>query len=145
LANYLGFDRLDTVAQTLALNRVYDKMWLYYNFFQPVMRLTEKTWIREEGQHARVKRRYDQARPPFDRLCATTAIIQEDREQLEALRDRTNPRQLRQEIYDAIDYVFSLPGAVPGITEDVYQTLSSRSGSGKGMPTFSFNRTVILE
>jgi len=74
-----------------------------------------------------------------------TAIIQEDREQLEALRDRTNPRQLRQEIYDAIDYIFSLPGAVPGITEDVYQTLSSRSGSGKGMLTFSFNRTVILE
>ena len=142
---YLGFDRLDTVAQTLALNRLYDKMWLYYNFFQPVMRLMEKTWIREEGQHARVKRRYDQARPPFDRLCATPAIIQEDQEQLEALRDRTNPRQLRQEIYDAIDHVFSLPGAVPGITEDVYQTLSSRSGSGKGMLTFSFNRTVILE
>ena len=69
-----------------------------------------------------------QARPPFDRLCETTAVTQERREKLEALRDRTNPRQLRQEIYDLIDYIFSLPGATPGKTEDVYQTLATRSG-----------------
>ena len=36
---YLGDIRLDTVAQTLTLNQLYDKMWLFYNFFQPVMRL----------------------------------------------------------------------------------------------------------
>jgi hypothetical protein len=124
---YLGYDRLDTVAQTLVVNQLYDKMWVYYNFFQPVMRLAEKIMIPVEGQLARVKRRYDQARTPFDRLCATTAITQERREQLEALRHRTNPRRLRQEIYDLIDYIFSLPGAVPGKTEDVYQTLATRS------------------
>ncbi len=39
---YLGNERLDTVEQTLDLNRLYDLMWLYYNFFQPVMRLEEK-------------------------------------------------------------------------------------------------------
>ena len=38
---YLGHRRLDTVAQTLALNRLYDRMWLYYNLFQPVMRLND--------------------------------------------------------------------------------------------------------
>ena len=38
---YLGYERLGTVAQTLALNQLYDKMWLHYNFFQPVMRLEE--------------------------------------------------------------------------------------------------------
>src|SRR4030042_4902441 len=56
--SYLGYDRLDTVAQALAVNELYDKMWLYYNFFQPVMRLAEKTWIRDEGQPSRVKRRF---------------------------------------------------------------------------------------
>lgn len=30
---YLGYDRLDTVAQTLAINQLYDKMWLYFDFF----------------------------------------------------------------------------------------------------------------
>jgi hypothetical protein len=120
---YLGYDRLDTVAQTLAVNQLYDKMWLYYNFFQPVMRLREKTWIREEGQPSRIQCRYDRSSTPFDRLCATEALNQERREQLERLRDQSNPRQLRQEIYDLMDSISSLPGAVPGVTEDVRLTL----------------------
>jgi hypothetical protein len=123
---YLGDDRLDTVAHTIAVNQLYDKVWVYYNLLQPVMRLSEKIVTPVEGQLARVKRRYDQARTPFDRLCETTAITRERREQLEALRDRTNPRQLRQEIYDQIEYIFSLPNAVPGQTENVYLTLTTR-------------------
>jgi hypothetical protein len=122
---YLGNDRLDTVAHTIAVNQLYDKVWIYYNLLQPVMRLAEKIVTPVEGQLARVKRRYDQARTPFDRLCQTTAITQERREQLEALRDRTNPRQLRQEIYDQLDYIFSLPNAIPGQTENVYLTLTT--------------------
>ncbi len=72
------------------------------------------------------------ARTPFDRLCATDAITQQHREQLEALRDQTNPRQLRQEIYALIDLIFSLPGAVPGITEDVFLTLTTHSSPEQG-------------
>jgi hypothetical protein len=122
---YLGNDRLDTVAHTIAVNQLYDKVWVYYNLLQPVMRLSEKIVTPVEGHLARVKRRYDQARTPFDRLCETTAISQERRQQLEALRDRTNPRQLRQEIYDQLDYIFSLPNAIPGQTENVYHTLTT--------------------
>jgi len=145
---YLGNERLDTVAQTMAVNRHYDKMWFYYNFFQPVMRLTEKTLIREKGQLTRVKRRYDSARTPFDRLCETTAITQEDREHLEAIRDRTNPRELRQEIYDVIDQIFSLPGAVAGVGEDVYETLNNWSSPHEGEDSlflFTFDRTIVLQ
>ena len=146
---YLGDDRLDTVAQTLAVNHLYDRMWLYYNFFQPVMRLEEKIVIPgADGQPTRFKRRYDDARTPFDRLCDTTAILPEHRVQLESLRDQTNPRQLRQEIYDWIDYIFSLPGAVPGVTEDVHQTLMASSRLEEGGVTpfpFSFNRTKIRQ
>jgi hypothetical protein len=104
---YLGYDRLDTVAQTMAAGKLYDKMWVYYNLFQPVMSLKEKIIFSVEGQSTRIKRRYDEARTPFDRLCQTKAITQQRREQLEALRDRTNPRQLRQEIYDLQNYIFS--------------------------------------
>jgi hypothetical protein len=121
--SYLGYDRLDTVAHTLAVNELYDKMWLYYNFFQPVMRLAEKTWIREEGQPSRVKRRFDQAATPFDRLCATQALSDELREQLWILRERTNPRQLRREINELLDHIAALPCASPGVTEDVRLTL----------------------
>jgi len=121
---YLGYDRLDTVAQTLALNELYEKMWLYYNFFQPVMHLVEKTYIpATAGRPARLQRRHDRAQTPFDRLCATGAIAPERRAQLESLRDRTNPRQLRQEIYDQVDCILDLPGATPGQAEDVFLTL----------------------
>jgi transposase InsO family protein len=145
---YVGYERLDTVAQTCALNRLYDKMWVYYNLFQPVMRLTEKTVVPQEGQAAQVKRRYAPARTPFDRLCDTGAITPAHRQQLEALRDRTNPRRLRQEIYDAIDQLLSLPNALPGVPEDVHQTLLTHSDADHdpdSLFTLSFNRTIILD
>jgi hypothetical protein len=40
-----------------------------------------------------------------------------------ALRDASNPRQLREEIYDLLDKPMRLPGGQPGQTEDVHQTL----------------------
>ena len=118
-----GNIRPGQVAQALAVNELYDKMWLYYNFFQPVMRLAEKTWVQEEGQSARVKRRFDSAATPFDRLCATKAIPKELAEQLRTLREQTNPRQLRQEINELLVYIAALPCATPGVTEDVRLTL----------------------
>jgi hypothetical protein len=120
---YLGYDRLDTVAQTLAVNQLYDKMWVYYNLFQPVMRLSEKKSIHEEGQPSRVRRRFDKAATPFDRLCTAKAIPSAQKDLLAALRDQINPRQLRDEIYDLIDYIATLPCATPGTTEDVRRTL----------------------
>jgi hypothetical protein len=144
---FLGYERIDTVAQVLAVNQLYDRMWVYYNLFQPVMHLAEKEIIQQEGKFVKVKRRYDQARTPFDRLCATDAILPEHREQLEALRDRTNPRQLRQEIYDAIDLIFSLPAALAGTSENVHQTLTENRLSmegGQDLSPFAFNRTKII-
>jgi hypothetical protein len=128
--SYLGYDRLDTVAHALAVNELYDKMWLYYNFFQPVMRLAEKTWIREEDQPSRVKRRFDEAATPFDRLCATNAISEELAEELRTLRQQTNPRQLRHEINELLAYIDSLPCAIPGVTEDVRLSLTTGPKEG---------------
>lgn len=117
---YFGYDRLDTVAHTNLLNQLYDKMWLYYNFFQPVMRLEEKIFVAKDQP---LKRRFDQAQTPFDRLCQTGAICDRLRRQLETLRDQTNPRQLRQEIYATIDRLFDLPLTNPSQAEDVFLTL----------------------
>ncbi len=143
--SYLGYDRLDTVAHALAVNELYDKMWLYYNFFQPVMRLAEKTWIQEEGQTSRVKRRFDEAATPFDRLCATNAISEELAEQLRTLREQTNPRQLRREINELLAYIAALPCALPGVTEDVRLTLMtslSLKGGANHLPVLAAARPV---
>jgi hypothetical protein len=51
---------------------------------------------------------------------------------LHALRGQTNPRQLRQEIHDLRDYLLTLPCAVPGITEDAFETLPVPTTLPKG-------------
>jgi len=120
---YLGHERLDTTDQTNALNTLYDKMWLYYNFFQPVMRLVEKRNVYDAQGTLHIRRRFDQARTPFDRLCATSALTPEVQKRLEQLREQTNPRRLRQDIYQQIRALFNLPNASADHSEDVYQTL----------------------
>ena len=121
---YLGHERLDTRAQTRALNELYDRIWVYFNFFQPVMRLSEKRFVQDEDGTSRVQRRFDQARTPFERLCATSTLSAETRGKLEALREQTNPRRLRKTIYQGIDQLLDLPNATPGVTEHVYETLA---------------------
>ena len=94
---YLGQARLDTAAQCTALNALYDQMWIYYNLFQPVLHLVEKT---HDG--ARIRRRWDDAQTPFARLLATNTLTPAERERLERLYAETNPRALRRTIQDGL-------------------------------------------
>lgn len=121
---YLGYDRLDTVEQTQAVNALYDLMWCYHNLFQPVMRVVEKEIVSGPDGRTRIRRRYDDARTPFDRLCATEALSPEQLARLIALRERTNPRLLLAQIEDQLSQIFSLPCAQPDESQNVYDTLS---------------------
>lgn len=144
---YLGHDRLDTAAQTRALNELYDRIWLYFNFFQPIMRLREKCFVVAEDGTPRVQRRFDQARTPFERLCATGTLSSQTHNRLQSLRAQTNPRVLRREIYQRIHRLFDLPNATPGVSEDVYETLATLqlSQEGETAPvTLSFDRIAPL-
>jgi hypothetical protein len=115
----LGHDRLDTTAQALLLNQIYDRVWLYFNFFQPVMRQTFKAY--EDGK---VVRKHEDVRTPFQRLCALGAIDEARQRDLRALYDRTDPLLLREEIDGLLDQLFRLPGSTPGHTEDIFETLA---------------------
>jgi hypothetical protein len=144
--DYLGDGRLDTVAHVLATNHLYDLMWVYYNLFQPVMHLAEKEVIRHEDGPPTIVRRHDTARTPFDRLCETDAILPQHSAQLEALRVRTNPRQLRDAIWEAIDGIAALPAATPGRAENVYDTLAHSLVFENHVVDpldFGFNRTPV--
>jgi hypothetical protein len=147
---YLGSARYDTAEQTNAINRLYGNMWLYYNFFQPVMRLVQKTTVPSppaQGQPLSIKRRFDRACTPLDRLCETDVISEPQKQELRTLRDQTNPRQLRREINQLLDHIFSLPGAVPGQTENVHDTLFAplEIQEGEGIPVaLSFERITTL-
>jgi hypothetical protein len=121
--NYFGFERLDTVSHVQLMNQIYDKMWLYYNFFLPVLRLKSKELLGPAGSLNKIKRHYDVAQTPFDRLCAAQALSSPQQIPLQQLRKNTNPRQLHREIEALLDQLRCLPIAVQGLTEDVRLTL----------------------
>jgi len=144
---YLGYERLDTVRQTLALNELYNLLWLYSNFFQPVMRLCGKHLITAEDGSQKLILEYDRASTPFQRLAMAHALTPECLAELEALRLRTNPRRLRQQIHAAIQALFALPNATPGISEDVPSSVVPIPNPRKeeGFPvTISLEPTVAL-
>jgi len=120
---YLGYRRLDTVEHSNLLNHLYDLMWLYHNFFQPVMRLKEKVSATSPDHHFRLIRRFDQASTPFDRLCKTAILDQDIQAYLTNLRQLTNPLQLREKIYDLIHVLLNLPEADENIIQNVHQTI----------------------
>ena len=104
---YFGNERLDTLAQCEAMNSIYDQMWVYYNLFQPVLHLACKEVV--EGK---VKRQWDEAKTPCQRLLEKGILADEPRASLETLYAQTNPRQLRQRIYERRDALWDETKAV---------------------------------
>ena len=90
---FVGYDRYATKEAYEQLRHLYQLVRLYVNFFQPISKLTGK---RREG--AKVRKQYDRAQTPYQRLRATTALSQSQRDGLAALYEYLNPVQLRQQI-----------------------------------------------
>ena len=91
---YFGQLRLDTPEHIAAGNALYEQMRIYYNLFQPVLHLVEKTM---EGD--RVRRRWDEAQTPYQRLLSTGVLSPEQQASWQALYEQTNPLVLREKIY----------------------------------------------
>jgi hypothetical protein len=120
---YLGYKRYDTVAQTRAINYLYELMGLYYNLFQPVMRLQEKTCVIVNGK-PKIKRRYDTAKTPFRRLCASGILDDSQKSAIKQLRRAINALQLKRDILALIDEIKSMHNARPDEVQSVFYTLS---------------------
>jgi hypothetical protein len=107
---YFGTIRLDTPEQVQAMNTLYEKMWLYYNFFQPVMHLQEKIC-----QQDHVVRHWDQAQTPYERLLATETLSHDQQAHLQALYERTNPMVLRKQIYRQLAALWEIPSSATSV------------------------------
>ena len=103
---YVGFERLDREGQYKALNALYDQLWVYYNLFQPVLHLVGKEMV-----GAKLRRRWDLAQTPYQRLLASGILSPEQEARLAALYVGTNPRQLREEIYQALERLWQHPNS----------------------------------
>ncbi len=143
---FFGAARFDTLAHQRWLGELYDRMWLYYNFFQPVMRLRKKECVQVEGVKHFI-RQWDSAQTPLERLCATDAIDETCTARLRTWRDQINPRQLRAEIYRLRERLFDLPLAscpqdqwlIP--EDDTPKTATQRKEQARSV-TLSFDRAI---
>ena len=100
---------LHTSQHLKMLNDIYADMWLYYNFFQPVLRQTERKVVRRANGTYSVRRKQDEAKTPLDRLLvAKPPVSRETRLRLQNLRAKTNPRALKRSIHQKLDRIYQL-------------------------------------
>lgn len=74
---FVGYQRLDTYGQLTILNRLYELLSDYQNFFQAVMRLKEKV-----RNGTRLTRKYDQTKTAYQRVLLCGEISPETKEKL---------------------------------------------------------------
>jgi len=89
----VGYDRYEGQAAWEALNALYEPLRLYLNFFQPVMVLLCK-----ERNDAKVKKTYDQAKTPYQRILDMPDVADEVKARLRAQYATLNPLALLRQI-----------------------------------------------
>lgn len=99
----VGYDRFSSHGAHAQLQAVYDLARLYLNFFQPLRKLVHK-----ERHDAKVRKRYDRAQTPYQRVVATGVLSPTQHEGLERLYQRLNPVQLRVQLDAALAALWTL-------------------------------------
>jgi hypothetical protein len=89
----VGYVRYDDERQVKLLNELYEKLNLYTNYFQPVMKLASK-----ERVGAQVKKHYDKARTPYARVLEAEEVSPQQKQKLRREYLRLNPAHLKREI-----------------------------------------------
>jgi hypothetical protein len=89
----IGYARYDTDEQLILINRIYVCLRLYINFCLPVMKL-----IRKERFGSKVRKHYDVAKTPYQRLLEAKTITQMRKENLHRQYAKLNPADLRRSL-----------------------------------------------
>lgn len=98
----LGYGRYDTEKQLDAINDLYrNELRLFDNFFRPVMKIVSK----EKINNSVCRKKYDQAKTPYQRLMECPQISDEARKKLQTLYLSLNPIQLRKAIDEKIKII----------------------------------------
>jgi hypothetical protein len=99
----IGYDRYSSRTALETLNRVYDLLRLYVNFFQPVMKLVGKT-----RHGARVHKVYDKAQTPYQRLLRSGVLTEAKKQELAATYHHLNPVLLLKQINENLESLWRL-------------------------------------
>ncbi len=109
----VGYDRFEGEHAYRQLAELYRAVRLYVNFFQPSMKLRLK-----EREGGKLRRRYDPAKTPFQRLLAPEVLSTDDRVRLTAIAQALDPVQLLRQIEQLQDALWQhaltqLPASAP--------------------------------
>lgn len=99
----VGYDRYSSKAAFAQLQKTYELLRLYVNFFQPVRKLVGK-----ERQGAKMKKRYDRAQTAYGRLLGAGVLSEEQTRRLEVLYHQLNPVQLKAQIDASLENLWRL-------------------------------------
>jgi len=100
----IGWDRYDSPQALAAMNDLYShELRLYMNLFQPSVKLVE---VIRKG--SRRTRRYDKPRTPLDRLLELKSGDTRKVAELCALRERTDPFELGEQVQLKLEKIWSL-------------------------------------
>ena len=87
--------RYDTKEEVLLMNKIYQSLRLFTNFFLPVMQLTHKA-----RQGAKVTRSYDTPCSPYERVLASPCITDKAKGALRAQYQCLDPVALHERILE---------------------------------------------
>ena len=107
---FLGYGRYEGDVARMEINDLYKDIRLYVNFFQPVMKLVSKT--RVDGK---VKKVYDTAQTPYQRVLASADVSQDRKDALQTLYKTLNPVALYNRIQEQLRHIWevhSIPDAM---------------------------------
>ncbi len=99
----IGYDRYTSKAAYEQFAAFYALRRLYVNFFQPIRKITGRERI-----GAKVKKTFDEARTPYQRLLAAGVLDDAKRKELAAEYERINPVRLRAQIDRALEQLWRL-------------------------------------
>src|SRR3990172_3294411 len=89
----VGYLRYDTDGELAMLNELYWHLRLYTNYFQPVMKLIEKT-----RTGSRVTKRYDKPQTPYQRLIQSPHVPDKNKDEMKRQYAKLNPAELKRQI-----------------------------------------------
>jgi hypothetical protein len=93
----IGYDRYESAEALEQLNRVYEVLRLWTNHWQPVMKLIGKQRV-----GAKLRKRYDVARTPYQRLRDNRDLTLPRRRRLEAEHAQLAPLALKRQLDTAV-------------------------------------------
>jgi hypothetical protein len=109
IRRHVGYMRHDTEEELKTLNELYGHLRLYVNFFQPVMKLKEKT---KAG--SRVTKKYHAPKTPYQLVLESKLVDNAVKQKLRRQYERLNPAELKRAITRLQDKLLRLATSKAG-------------------------------